>query len=476
MAEVSIVKEISELRCKRCKEVKPLSDFDRGFFGKQGFDVYCHECRIEIDKITDAITEKRCRNCGRIKSISEFWKNASTRDGFYKECLDCQEENSSRKRKRKNESAWDGRTKTCSVCNLQKPTYEFPPRRNKLSYYASCYNCINERVRQKVLKYEREREVHGWPIKKRCKVCGRIFPSDEFHLYHSTKDGLADKCNECNRGLYKQWLESVIENRSRKRINRTELKECRICHILKPFSSYIKDSRTKDGYRNLCTACNNKIREEAVMIWASQRKEKGLELKKIQCRICNRILPVEMFSRNRREKKGYYNLCKDCTKQREQKAEVRWERERKEAMFEFSLNATVEKKCKICGQILPFSKFWKRRASKDGYGHYCKTCESMKTTERNKRLKERGFPEELIPKEKKCSNCGRILPSFMFSRDVTASDGLNGHCKECFNQYYKIYYRRPEVKQRIQEYKRRPEIMERHRQLARVYYHQNKKK
>ena len=92
---------VSELRCKRCKEVKPLSEFDRGFFGKKGFDVYCHDCRVEVDKIYNAVFEKRCRQCGRIKPVSEFGKTASTRDGYYKECFDCREENNRRRRARK---------------------------------------------------------------------------------------------------------------------------------------------------------------------------------------------------------------------------------------------------------------------------------------------------------------------------------------------------------------------------------------
>ena len=87
---------VSELRCKHCKEIKDISEYDRSYFNKKGYDVYCHDCRVEIDNVTNSISEKRCRQCGRKKSISEFGRNASTRDGFYKECLDCQDEASQR--------------------------------------------------------------------------------------------------------------------------------------------------------------------------------------------------------------------------------------------------------------------------------------------------------------------------------------------------------------------------------------------
>ncbi|MCU0851565.1 MAG: hypothetical protein MUC80_09905 [Candidatus Thermoplasmatota archaeon] len=40
--------QVSELRCRRCHEVKALEEFDRGFFQKQGYDIFCHDGRSEI--------------------------------------------------------------------------------------------------------------------------------------------------------------------------------------------------------------------------------------------------------------------------------------------------------------------------------------------------------------------------------------------------------------------------------------------
>jgi hypothetical protein len=84
--------KVSQLRCRRCKEVKPLEEYDRGFFQTQGYDVYCHDCRMDIERKTGALSEKRCRHCGRSRPIAHFGKNMSTRDGYYRECLVCQEE------------------------------------------------------------------------------------------------------------------------------------------------------------------------------------------------------------------------------------------------------------------------------------------------------------------------------------------------------------------------------------------------
>lgn len=58
------------------KEVKPLSEFDRTFFHKYGYDVYCHDCRIEIDKKYTSIVEKQCflQICSILKLIANCYR------------------------------------------------------------------------------------------------------------------------------------------------------------------------------------------------------------------------------------------------------------------------------------------------------------------------------------------------------------------------------------------------------------------
>ncbi len=461
--------EITKLLCRSCKKVKPLTEFDRTFFGKKGYDVYCHDCRIEINRINEKTTEKRCRQCNIVKPISEFGKNASSRDGYLKECLDCQDENNQRRRARENKDIWDGKTNICKICGLQKPIYEFTRRKDKYGKYVYCRSCNAIMVRKKVLKFEQQREAYGWPIEKRCKGCGRLLPSDHFHLDRQLKDGLAEKCNECTYERHRKWLKKIKETRSKKKIKKNILKECQICHELKPVYLFTKNEGNKDGYGDQCNICRKNVREENIRIWTRQRKEKKIKLKEMKCRICGRVLPISSFSKNRENKKGYYYHCKDCHKQKEKNIEKRWEKDREKAVLEFSLDFKFEKKCKICGKILPLSMFWKRCASKDGHNHYCKACAGKKIKERKKRLKERGFPEELIPDEKQCGKCGRILSKTFFRKNSTSSDGLDARCKECRNKYYKEYSSRPEVKQKKREYNRRPEVMERRRKQAREY-------
>jgi hypothetical protein len=461
--------EVSELRCRRCKEAKSLNEFNRIFFGKHGFDVYCHNCRIEIDKITNTIKEKQCRQCGRIQSVSEFGKTAWTRDGYSKECFDCQEQNLHRKRERKSKKVWKGEMETCTICGKLKPTYDIFPPRFKQSKTRYCRSCINLTVRQKLLEYEHNREVNGWKIQKRCKGCSRIYPSDQFHLDRRKKDGFSDFCVMCENDYLLQRFNKLNEIHKIKAIKSSTKKECSICHTLKPLSNFVKNKSFIDGYNGMCIACTKMVRKEDEQIWERLRREKGTILEKMQCKDCGRILPIEMFTKLKGRKKGYRYYCKECSHTREKKIFQLWDQQRKKEQFEFSLDSQVEKTCKICGQVLPLSKFWNREASKDGHSHYCISCASKKLKERDKKLREQGFPEERIPVEKRCSLCKRILPRAMFYKDSTTSTGLDSRCIDCRKIYDNEYNARPEVKKKKYEYCRRPEVMEKNRLHAREY-------
>ncbi|MBD3262937.1 hypothetical protein GF374_00980, partial [Candidatus Woesearchaeota archaeon] len=354
------------LRCRRCNEEKHLSEFDRSYFGKNGYDVYCHNCRIEIDNIQNSITEKTCRQCGRAKPISEFGKNASIRDGYNKECLDCQDDNHRRRRDRKYKDKWDGKLSICRICGQQKPTYEFIKRRYSNVGYVYCRSCISELTRNKVLRFEQEREEKGWPLEKTCKECGRLLPSDHFHLDRRQKDGLAVKCRNCYNQNEKQRIKKLKEKHRLNKLNKNSRKECSICHNLKPISNFSKNESTLDGLSEICKVCIKKVREENIKYWKEERAKKDEKIKTKQCKNCGRILPIDMFSKNRERKKGYYNICKDCTRVERIAAEKRWEAERKKKSFEFSFDVITEKKCRLCGKILPVSEFYRRRSSKDG--------------------------------------------------------------------------------------------------------------
>ena len=467
--EVLYIQAVTELVCRRCNKQKSISEFDRAFFGKKGYDTYCHDCRKEINKIEENLTEKECRQCKKTKKISEFDRNASTRDGFAKECIECINLNNQRRRERANRDNWDGKVNICNMCGLQKPSYEFIRRMNRFGNFMYCRTCISMINRKKVLGFEQNRELNGWPIQKRCKECGRTLSQDHFHLDRRKKDGLSDKCNECTYEWFDLWLEKVERSRSKKP-KKNKLKECQICHELRPIDWFNKDKTKKDGYGVQCIKCRKDVHEEDVRIWAKQRNEKNKKLKEMKCRICKRVLPISNFSKSRDMKKGYYSHCKDCHKKMDKEFQKRWENERKKKMLEFTLETSLEKKCNICGKVLPLSKFWPRRASKDGYSHYCMDCSSKKAKKRKEFLKKRGFPEEKIPDEKRCGKCKRVLSRDNFRKNSTTSTGLDEYCRDCRNKYYREYSSRPGVIEKKKEYRRRPEVMKRHREQARKSY------
>lgn len=41
---------------------------------------------------------------------------------------------------------------------------------------------------------------------------------------------------------------------------------------------------------------------------------------------------------------------------------------------------------------------------------------------------------------KKCSKCGRILPSDQFNKNKNSKDGLQHRCRQCFSEYNKARY------------------------------------
>ena len=419
--------KVHELHCRRCKEIKPLKEFDRSVFQKEGYDVYCHDCRVEIDRKTSALTEKRCRQCERTKPISAFGKNSSTRDGYYKECLECQEANLHRRRERAAKDHWHGEMGTCTYCGMLKPSYELTAARFHKAWGKAryCRSCISLMTGKTIAEYEAAREQQGWVVQKRCRVCGMVLPADRFHLNRRFKDGFSDRCVGCSAERHERWVERIKEKRRTRVARASAVKECSRCHQLKPLSSFSKNEGLMDGRSHVCNPCVTQVRAENMAVWSAERKEKGVIVRERRCTACGLMLPVSMFSKNREMKAGFYTVCKACYRKKERVVFNRWETQRRNTEFEFSLEAVTEKTCLACGRRLPVSGFWRRKASKDGYNPYCIECLLRKDKERDQRLKQQGFPEERLPVEKQCVSCLKILPRASFRRNCLITDGLD---------------------------------------------------
>ena len=81
-------------QCRRCKELKPRSEYHNGGSSLDTIKAYCNDCRAKenyenrvslkgnIPKDFDTLTHKYCRNCKIVKPRSEFGLNSSSKDKF----------------------------------------------------------------------------------------------------------------------------------------------------------------------------------------------------------------------------------------------------------------------------------------------------------------------------------------------------------------------------------------------------------
>lgn len=90
-----------------------------------------------------------------------------------------------------------------------------------------------------------------------------------------------------------------------------------------------------------------------------------------------------------------------------------------------------KKKCSKCGFIYPANRdhFSKDISKSDGLHYHCKDCQ------RNYRyIKKAGT--------KKCNKCELVKSKLQFQVRKNNKDGLDTICKECRNQYQNNYYKK----------------------------------
>lgn len=85
-------------------------------------------------------------------------------------------------------------------------------------------------------------------------------------------------------------------------------KICKSCGEVKDLSCFKKNKGCSDGYENKCKVCVKKRAQERL---ANNIDDCPSEKK---CNTCERLLPIEMYSKNKALKYGYSNRCKECDK------------------------------------------------------------------------------------------------------------------------------------------------------------------
>jgi hypothetical protein len=162
-------------------------------------------------------------------------------------------------------------------------------------------------------------------------------------------------------------------------------------------------------------------------------------LEEKRCRQCGRIRSISEFGKTASSRDGYYKECLEC--QDENKQRIR-ERKNKES---WDGKTYV---CRICGLLKPSYEFSTPRNSSRGY-EYCRLCIA-----RMCRAKYHRFEQERerygYPLEKRCKECGRVLPSDRFILDRCYRDGLGEKCRECSNEQ-RLQWIKKEAEKRLRQ-------------------------
>jgi hypothetical protein len=262
--------------CSSCKIEYPISNFSKRIALPDGLNIYCKYCeklhrsnRIENFKNEGYIEKetKLCAKCKETKPISEFNKQASSKDGYRPHCRECQKLD---RKKSINKRLLFGYVqiseKTCTQCNQTKPIDQFMPEKtNSTGHTAWCIECLyalndeyREKNREKLRLYaknyriENQEACNQWQREFRKTPEGKI--AGAIH-HHRRKTRLLQTPATLT---LEQWLKIIADQEN----------ECNICH--KPFNKKRFPHRdhiiplTKGGgltFENvqaLCKSCNSK--------------------------------------------------------------------------------------------------------------------------------------------------------------------------------------------------------------------------
>jgi len=474
--------------CTKCHQRKPLSEFDKDSAYTDGVRPLCKDCKKkkiraltdrwtqERGKKTDLLTEKECKDCHQIKPMSAFGKDKYHKNGWSHICKDCKnqrqiilKEKWIRERNQDNDVP---KEKICNICGQRYPRTQFTYFGNsKDGLSHTCKSCQAQQRKQKKLLWRAELRTKEPITHKLCPSCHRDLLVSAYYIMEGWKDGVSFYCRECTLRRQKVYAKKWEEERTQ--VKRTiREKECILCHKFLPVNRFYKNRYWKDGFSGVCIACERTRQQEYMERWGTERTTAQEILAEKKCIRCHRVLPITFFNMNNRRKDGLTSICKECEANRLITYAIKWAEERQYSKEDtFSLFPSFEKKCSTCGRVLTYSNFYPIKRRKDGLSSQCKEC-ALKISKQS-RKKRKATLKPVIPAEKSCKKCQRVLPYTAFTRNNDKRDGLNPVCRECKNKIYKEYIRRPKVHEKMikyyREYSKRPEVRERQRKWARKY-------
>lgn len=95
------------------------------------------------------------------------------------------------------------------------------------------------------------------------------------------------------------------------------------------------------------------------------------------------------------------------------------------------------KKCGDCKRHLPLYMFSRNRTEKDGLQGTCRTCQAKRNKVYRDKMRSAltTLERESSIETKVCVRCKRRLPKHAFGLNVSKKDGLQSYCKECVIAY-----------------------------------------
>lgn len=167
----------------------------------------------------------------------------------------------------------------------------------------------------------------------------------------------------------------VPPTKALKNINLDTEKPCNVCKVVKPLKDFNNAKDHRDGKENRCTICVRKRQEEILQ----EKKERIGDVKDIECNVCNEVLDVDKFYKDKNSPTGRMRRCKVCHKNKAKSSE------------QLEKIIITEKKCTRCRETKEVKDFHKKMSSRYGYNIYCKkcSCEKAKSQMLKKMLKQK---------------------------------------------------------------------------------------
>jgi hypothetical protein len=173
----------------------------------------------------EMITEKKCTKCGEIKPIGKFTRKRQMKSGYHNWCKDCTRNMVRQSAKKKtNENNYDRLVeieklnpfKICNKCGLKKPLSDFHILRQRADGHdevcSECRKLQYENLVNNMTDDEIRKIAIANPLKI-CSDCKQIKSISEFTICRETFDGRYAYCNVCKIERMKKYYQNNLEYR-----------------------------------------------------------------------------------------------------------------------------------------------------------------------------------------------------------------------------------------------------------------------